>query len=188
MIGSLVSDRVGTAVAGGSRAAATPADGFRIFVEAHLDETYRLATFLLGHRAEAEDAVHDAAISAWRHWTDRRDPDRTEAWFRRIVINASHDRIRARRRVRAVDVGLDIELAHHGSGTAIRAIRHVELRTGNLARRASGLVRPGSCSRREREPRHRMDLDREAQRVGAWLAPRHRAHPAADRGAVERLL
>lgn len=113
MIGSLVSDRLGLADTVGSHTSASVADGYRSFIETHLDEAYRLATFVLGQRAEAEDAVHDAAISAWRHWSDRRDASRTEAWFRRIVINACHDHVRAQRRVRAVDVGLDIELAHH---------------------------------------------------------------------------
>jgi RNA polymerase sigma-70 factor (ECF subfamily) len=111
-----VGERLGPGITVRSHAPATAADGYRAFIEAHLDEAYRLATFLLGQRAEAEDAVHDAAISAWRHWTDRRDLDRTEAWFRRIVINACHDRHRGSRRIRAIDVGLDIELAHHPLG------------------------------------------------------------------------
>jgi RNA polymerase sigma-70 factor (ECF subfamily) len=111
-----VGERLGPAVIVGPRAAASAADSFGSFIDAHLDEAYRLATFLLGQRAEAEDAVHDAAILAWRHWTDRRDLDRTEAWFRRIVINACHDRTRGSRRIRAIDVGLDIELAHHPLG------------------------------------------------------------------------
>ena len=39
--------------------------------EAHLDAAYHLATFILaGDRAEAEDAVHDAALLAWEHVGD----------------------------------------------------------------------------------------------------------------------
>lgn len=63
-----------------------------------LDRAYRYATLMLGDRIEAEDAVHDAALNAWRRWGDLRDPDRFEQWFGRIVANACRDRLRTRRR------------------------------------------------------------------------------------------
>jgi RNA polymerase sigma-70 factor (ECF subfamily) len=128
MLGSLVGDRVDGRLEDGSvhptapsaaidvladPVAAPDVDTYRDFVEAHLDEAYRLATFILRDRADAEDAVHDAAISAWRHWPERRDFDRSEAWFRRIVVNACRDRIRGRRRVRAVGMGLDVDPSLH---------------------------------------------------------------------------
>ena len=46
-------------------------------------------------RAEAEDATHDAFVQAWRKWSTLRDPDRFEAWFDRILVNACRDRLRA---------------------------------------------------------------------------------------------
>jgi RNA polymerase sigma-70 factor (ECF subfamily) len=105
-IGSLVGDRVETLARAAPRPSEAAVDTYRAFIDRHLDEAYRLATFILGDRSDAEDAVHDAAISAWRHWPERRDTARSEAWFRRIVVNASRDQTRARRRVRALDVGL----------------------------------------------------------------------------------
>ena len=78
--------------------AAEPAAAFAILAEAHLDSAYRLATFILaGDRPDAEDAVHDAALRAWRHFADLKDQDRFEPWFTRIVVNCCRDRIRARR-------------------------------------------------------------------------------------------
>jgi RNA polymerase sigma-70 factor (ECF subfamily) len=74
------------------------ADEFGALTERHLDGAYRLATVILGDAMEAEDAVHDAAIAAWRGWSSLRDADRFEAWFGRIVVNACRDRLRARRR------------------------------------------------------------------------------------------
>ena len=64
-----------------------------------LDRAYRFATLMLGDRAEAEDAAHDAALTAWRHLDDLRDPERFEAWFGRILVNTCRDRLRSRRRV-----------------------------------------------------------------------------------------
>lgn len=64
-----------------------------------LDAAYRYATLILGNRAEAEDATHDAALTAWRKFGELRDPARFEAWFGRILVNACRDRLRARKRL-----------------------------------------------------------------------------------------
>ena len=64
-----------------------------------LDAAYRTARLILGDPSEAEDAAHDAAVVAWRRFPEMRDPDRFEAWFGRILINACRDRLRARRRL-----------------------------------------------------------------------------------------
>lgn len=63
-----------------------------------LDAAYRYATLMLGDRAEAEDATHDAALTAWRRFAELRDPGRFDAWFGRILVNACRDRLRRRRR------------------------------------------------------------------------------------------
>ena len=67
-----------------------------------LDRAYRYATLLLGDPTDAEDAVHDAALTAWRRFRDLRDPERFEAWFGRILVNACRDRLRARRHLPVV--------------------------------------------------------------------------------------
>ena len=71
---------------------------FAALVEAQLDRSYRLATVILGSAMEAEDAVADAALAAWRSRDRLREADRFEAWFGRIVVNGCRDRLRARRR------------------------------------------------------------------------------------------
>lgn len=75
-----------------------------------IDAAYRYATLMLGNRADAEDATHDAALTAWRHLGELRDPSKFEAWFGRIVVNACRDRLRARRRM-PVRIALDPELS-----------------------------------------------------------------------------
>jgi RNA polymerase sigma factor (sigma-70 family) len=63
-----------------------------------LDRAYRYATLVLGSRSDAEDATHDAALTAWRRFGDLRDRDRFDAWFGRILVNTCRDQLRARRR------------------------------------------------------------------------------------------
>ncbi len=64
-----------------------------------LDRTYRIARLILGDPSEAEDATNDAALTAWRRFSELREPARFEAWFGRILVNACRDRLRARRRL-----------------------------------------------------------------------------------------
>ena len=71
-----------------------------------LDAAYRYATLILGDPADAEDATHDAALSAWRHFGDLRDTDRFDAWFGRILVNACRDRLRRGRRMSLHEIDL----------------------------------------------------------------------------------
>jgi RNA polymerase sigma-70 factor, ECF subfamily len=64
-----------------------------------LDRAYRTARLILLDPAEAEDVTHDAALAAWRRFGELRDPERFDAWFGRILVNACRDRLRARRRL-----------------------------------------------------------------------------------------
>jgi RNA polymerase sigma-70 factor (ECF subfamily) len=81
------------------------ADAFAALTDRSLDGAYRLAAVILGDALEAEDAVHDAALAAWRSFGQLRDQDRFDAWFARIVVNTCRDRLRARRRRPVVDLG-----------------------------------------------------------------------------------
>ena len=77
---------------------------FERLVVAHLDRAYRLAAVILGSADDAEEAVSDAALLAWRSRSGLRDPDRFDAWFSRIVVNTCRDRLRSRRRRPVVEV------------------------------------------------------------------------------------
>jgi RNA polymerase sigma-70 factor (ECF subfamily) len=70
------------------------AEAFRALADRHLDASYRLAQVILGHRAEAEDATHDAFVTAWRNWSTLRDPNLFEHWFDRILVNTCRNRLR----------------------------------------------------------------------------------------------
>jgi RNA polymerase sigma-70 factor (ECF subfamily) len=78
-----------------------PADRVEWFdasVASRIDASYRLATIILGDPVEAEDATHDAVVTAWRRLDDLRDPALFDRWFGRIVVNTCRDRLRRRHR------------------------------------------------------------------------------------------
>ena len=58
---------------------------------------YRMAYSILENRHDAEDAVQQALLNAWQH-RDKARPGAEKAWMMRIVINASYDLCRKRRR------------------------------------------------------------------------------------------
>jgi RNA polymerase sigma-70 factor (ECF subfamily) len=84
--------------------AADKAASFQRLADHNLDASYRLARVILGDRSEAEDAVHDAFVAAWRKWGSLRDPERFEAWFQRILVNTCRDRLRKTSRRRESDI------------------------------------------------------------------------------------
>jgi len=75
-----------------------------------LDRAYRIARLIMLDPDDAEDATHDAVLSAWRRFGELRDPERFDAWFGRILVNACRDRLRTRRRgpisIEVVGVGV----------------------------------------------------------------------------------
>ena len=96
-------DEIVTAAARGDRHA------FATLVEIESMTAYRVAYGVLGSHAEAEDAVQDAFIRAWRDLPTLRDPARWSAWFRRLVVRSAIDRARRARRQTTVrlDPALD---------------------------------------------------------------------------------
>lgn len=114
MLGSLVGKPIGDGLARPAlRTADLRAERFRDLADRQLDSAYRLAAIILNDRIEAEDAVHDAAIAAWGGFDRLRDAANFDAWFRRILVNACRDRLRARTRRRVIDLGHELEAADH---------------------------------------------------------------------------
>jgi len=59
----------------------------------------------------AKDAVQEALVRAWRDLPTLRDPDRFDAWLRRLLVRACIDEIRRWRRRGVIEVEL-MELHH----------------------------------------------------------------------------
>jgi RNA polymerase sigma-70 factor (ECF subfamily) len=79
-------------------------EAFRRLAERHLAASYRLAQAILHDASEAEDATHDAFVTAWRNWGSLRDPARFEPWFDRILVNTCRNRLRRTRRWQVKDI------------------------------------------------------------------------------------
>jgi RNA polymerase sigma-70 factor (ECF subfamily) len=70
---------------------------FAELVERHQHRMFTLAARTLGSRTDAEDAVQDAFVRAWRGLGSFRGGSLFSTWLYRICVNAAHDH-RSRRR------------------------------------------------------------------------------------------
>jgi len=102
------------------------AEAFARLVDRHHARCLRAATHLLGDADDAEDAVQDAFVRAYRHLGSYREQDRFGAWLLRIVVNQCRTRAaRASRYARLDDIGAvtdaSIETADHAAHHAMEA-------------------------------------------------------------------
>jgi RNA polymerase sigma-70 factor (ECF subfamily) len=72
-------------------------EAFGMLVNATSDRLYSIATRILRDADLAEDALQGALITAWRELPRLRDPDRFEAWARRLLVHACYAEARRRR-------------------------------------------------------------------------------------------
>src|SRR3712207_1499857 len=73
------------------RAQAGDRRAFAALVEQHRHRIYTLAVRELGSAADAEDAVQEALIRAWRALPRFRADASFSTWLYRICLNAVHD-------------------------------------------------------------------------------------------------
>jgi RNA polymerase sigma-70 factor, ECF subfamily len=72
-------------------------EAFAALVHATSDRLYAIAVRILRDPDLAEDALQGALVAAWRQLPNLRDPDRFEAWERRILVRACYAEARRRR-------------------------------------------------------------------------------------------
>ena len=85
-----------------------------------LADSYRLARAILLDDGEAEDAVQEASLAAWRRRDSIRDTGRFEVWFERILVNQCRDQLRRRKRsvqLASPPIGFDPPGAAQETGT-----------------------------------------------------------------------
>jgi RNA polymerase sigma-70 factor (ECF subfamily) len=83
-------------------------DAFGRLAAASIDRLHGVAWLILRDQHDAEDAVQEALVRAWRELPRLRDIDRFDGWLRRLLVNACHDIGRRHRRHAAMRL---VELA-----------------------------------------------------------------------------
>ena len=83
---------------------ASPAEMFSVLSH-RLPSLYRYAYRLLGNETDAEDAVQDALLAAYKHLNQFRGDAQLSTWLTTIVINCA--RMHLRKRTRYIHVSLD---------------------------------------------------------------------------------
>src|SRR6266853_1163230 len=75
---------------------------FEVLMRRHNGKLFRVARAILKDDAEAEEALQDAYLDAYRHINDFRGGSRLSTWLTRIVINRALMRLRKHRRDRII--------------------------------------------------------------------------------------
>ena len=71
-------------------------EAFGVLVGLTSDRMYAVASRILRDTHLAEDALQGALVTAWRDLPTLRDPDRFEAWVRKLVVHACYAEARRR--------------------------------------------------------------------------------------------
>jgi len=77
---------------------------FELVMRRHNGALFRAARAILRDDADAEDALQEAYLAAYRHLPEFRGDARLSTWLTRIVINQALGRLRARRRDNVVEL------------------------------------------------------------------------------------
>ena len=86
------------------RAMAGDHDAFSELARVSIGRLYAVARLILRDPHRAEDATQEALVAAWRDLSALRDPDRFDAWLRRLLIRACYRESRQARRHPTIDV------------------------------------------------------------------------------------
>lgn len=100
------------------RAADGDTDAFSVLVRRHAPYLVAFATRMMSSRADAEDCVQEAFITAWQKLPTLDAPERVRSWLSTIVVRKVNDRFRRRHPVDSID---EIEIADAGVGPEERA-------------------------------------------------------------------
>jgi RNA polymerase sigma-70 factor (ECF subfamily) len=74
-------------------------DAFEMIIRTHSRTLFAIAYGILQNREEAEDAVQDALVKAWKSRWRVRDPEKFPAWICMIARHRARDVFRRRRNI-----------------------------------------------------------------------------------------
>jgi len=91
-------------------------EAFEVLATSAGDRLYAIAFLILRTTDLAEDAVQEALVRAWQKLPSLRDPDKFEAWERKLVVHACYAEYNRRRRRRANVRALQFDDASDDAG------------------------------------------------------------------------
>ncbi|MCZ4102230.1 RNA polymerase sigma factor [Streptomyces sp. H39-C1] len=112
-------------------------DAFAVLVRRHSGPLLALAHHMLANQADAEDAVQDAFLSAWRRLPEFRRDASFSTWMYRIVTNRCLNTLR--RRPPALPLDTVPELAARNPGSSPPRLAESDAATAALAQALRGL-------------------------------------------------
>jgi RNA polymerase sigma-70 factor (ECF subfamily) len=88
-------------------------EAYARLVDRHYTRCARVAERILGNREDAEEAIQDAFLRAFRALEDYEDRERFSAWLTRILVNQCRTMLARTRRRESVFLDVDLgELGH----------------------------------------------------------------------------
>ena len=96
------------------------AEAFARLVDRHYDRCARIAFRILGNREDAEEAIQDAFLRAFRALGTYEDRERFTAWLTRILVNQCRTVLSRVERREAVFSDLDLRDAELFADTEVR--------------------------------------------------------------------
>ena len=81
-------------------------DAFSELASRTIGRLTAVARMILRDEFSAQDAVQETFIEAWRSLPGLREPDRFEAWLRRLLVRSCFKAVRKGKRVDAVEIRL----------------------------------------------------------------------------------
>jgi RNA polymerase sigma-70 factor (ECF subfamily) len=111
------------------RAMAGDRDAFTELTRQSIGKLYAVARLILRDNARAEDATQEALVAAWRQLGALRDPDRFDAWLRRLLVRACYREAGREQRQRRI-AGRVQPFATAGPDPGVAVADHDELERG----------------------------------------------------------
>lgn len=94
------------------------AEAYATLVDRHYDRCARIAARILGNREDAEEALQDAFLRAYRALGDYEERERFSAWLARIVVNQCRTALARARRRESLFVDVDPRALERTLGAA----------------------------------------------------------------------
>jgi RNA polymerase sigma-70 factor (ECF subfamily) len=167
-----------------ARATAGDHEAYARLVRPHERVAYRVAAAITGGRADAEEAMQNGLVKAYRSLHRFRAGSAFRPWLLRIVVNEAHNVVRSERRHRRLGARAAVQRVSSGPGADDTVIAREDVRTTLAA-----LARLARADRTALALRYFAELpDGDAAALVGTSAEAHRVRLVRARRRLQALL